>query len=100
MSLTLEEEQRLEDVGLTGFFDRDRNAWLSAAKKAKAYVKENFPADSPIRRDDVAKPLKPIMTDNEELKRYLDSNKLRGRFWVTFFVNLIIDRTWDELDNE
>jgi hypothetical protein len=100
MSLTLEEEQRLGDVGLIKLFDKNRDMWLSAARKAKSYVRENFPAKTLIRRDDVAKPLIPIMTVNEVLKDYLDSNKLRGRFWITFFVNLIIDRTWEQLDNE
>jgi hypothetical protein len=100
MSLTLEEEQRLGDVGLIKLFDKNRDMWLSAARKAKSYVRENFPAKTLIRSDDVAKPLIPIMTVNEVLKDYLDSNKLRGRFWITFFVNLIIDRTWEQLDNE
>ena len=45
-----------------------------ARKKAKAYVRDNFPANSLIRRDDVAKPLIPVMTVNEELKKYLDSD--------------------------
>jgi hypothetical protein len=100
MSLTLEEEQRLDGVGLIKLFDKHRDMWLSAARKAKAYVRDNFRANSLIRRDDVAKPLIPVMTVNEELKKYLDSNKLRGRFWITFFVDLIIDRTWEQLDHE
>jgi hypothetical protein len=50
------------------------------------------------RRDDVVKALHPIMEVNESLKDYFDSSKLRGKFWIRFFVDLIIDRTWDNLD--
>ena len=35
---------------------------------------------------------------NETLKDYLNENKLRGKFWIKDFADLIIDRTWDELD--
>jgi hypothetical protein len=98
MALTLEEEQRLGDAGLIGLFDNKRAMWLSAAKKAKSYVRENYPENALIRRDDVAKPPIPIMTVNDVLKDYIDSNKMHGKFWVTFFVNLIIDRTWEQLD--
>jgi len=100
MALTLEAEQRLIDVGLVGVFNQHRAIWLAAAKEAKTFVRGNFPEGSPVRRDDVAKALHPIIEVNETLKEYLDANKLRGKFWVRFFVDLTIDRTWDELDEE
>jgi hypothetical protein len=98
MGLTLEAEQRLEDAGLVALFDQHQAIWLEAAKQTKAFVRENFPDGALIRRDDVAKALHPIIEANETLKEYLDSNKLRGKFWIRFFVDLIIDRTWNNLD--
>ncbi len=40
------------------------------------------------------------MEVNETLKEYLDEEKIRGKFWVRFFVDLIIDRTWDQLQED
>ena len=98
MALTLEAEQRLQDVGLVGLFDTDKAVWLDAAKQTKAFIKSNFPAGSLIRRDDVSKGLIPVLEVNEVLKEALNTNKLRGKFWIRDFADLIIDRTWDDLD--
>lgn len=100
MALTLEAEQRLEAVGLVALYDGHQRTWLEAAQETKVFVAGNFPEGSPIRRDDVAKALHPIIEVNEVLKEYLDEHKLRGKFWIKFFVDLIIDRTWDSLDEE
>ena len=100
MGLTLEAEQRLEDVGLIGFLEHHRPRWLAAAQDTYAYVTGNFPAGSLIRRDDVAKALLPIVEVDEDLKEMLDQNKLRGKFWRSFFTDLVIDRLWDELGEQ
>lgn len=97
MGLTLEAEQRLEDVGLVGFFEAHRPEWLAVAEDTYAYVTGNFPTGSVIRRDDVAKALLPIVEVNEPLKEMLDQNKLRGKFWRSFFTDLVVDRLWAEL---
>lgn len=98
MALTLEAEQRLAAVGLVNLFNGHRAMWLEAAKETKAFVKGNFPEGSHIRRDDVAKALHPVLEVNETLKTALNDKKLRGKFWIKDFGDLIIDKTWDELD--
>ena len=98
MALTLEAEQRLESVGLVGLFDDNNETWLEAAKQTKAFIKGNFPEGALIRRDDVAKALIPILEVNEVLKDVLNESKLRGKFWIKDFADLIIDRTWEHLD--
>jgi hypothetical protein len=98
MALTLEADQRLESVGLVALFDSHRATWLAAAKETWTFVHGNFPGGSRIRRDDVAKPLIPILEVNDLLKDHLSGNKLRGKFWIKDFADLIIDRTWDELE--
>jgi hypothetical protein len=98
MALTLEAEQRLETVGLVDLFTEHEPAWQQAAKETKEFVAGNFPKGSKIRRDDVAKALIPILEVNEILIGALNSKKLRGKFWIKDFADLIIDRTWEELD--
>lgn len=100
MALTLEAEQRLLAVGLVDLFAANRAAWLDTAQQTKAFVTGNFPDGSLIRRDDVAKALIPILEVNELLKDKLNESKLRGKFWIKDFVDLIIDQTWEELDEE
>ena len=98
MALTLEAEQRLDDVGLVELFTAHQAIWLQAAKETKDFIAGNFPKGAKIRRDDVAKALIPILEVNEILKDALDYKKLRGKFWIKDFADLIIDRTWDELE--
>jgi hypothetical protein len=97
VALTLEAEQRLESVGLVAFYGAHKEVWLNAARETRAFVAKNFPHGSLIRRDDVAKAFIPILEVNELLKEELNSNKLRGKFWIKDFADLIIDRTWDYL---
>jgi hypothetical protein len=97
MALTLEAEQRLEAAGLVKLYESHKSTWKAAAKETKLFVKGNFPDGALIRRDDVAKALFPILEVNETLRTCLDTNKLRGKFWVKDFVDLIIDKTWDHL---
>ena len=65
--------------------------------KTKAFIQGNFPEGPLIRRDDVAKALIPILEVNELLKDALSAFKLRGKFWIRDFADLIIDRSWDTL---
>jgi hypothetical protein len=68
-----------------------------AARQTKVFIKNNFPEGSIIRRDDVSKALIPVLEVNEVLKESLNENKLRGKFWIKDFADLIIDKTWDKL---
>jgi hypothetical protein len=97
MALTLEAEQRLESVGLVDLFVDNQPNWLDAAKQTKDFIAGNFPEGAKIRRDDVAKALIPILEVNETLKDKLNEAKLRGKFWIKDFADLIIDRTWEAL---
>jgi hypothetical protein len=35
---------------------------------------------------------------NEILRDELNASKLRGKFWIRDFADLIIDRTWKKLE--
>jgi hypothetical protein len=97
MSLTLEVEQRLEAVGLIALFGEHQEQWFTFASRAYQFVRENYPEDSTIRRDDVAKALIPLLTVDETLGAFLDANKLRQKYWIRDFADLIIDREWQQM---
>jgi hypothetical protein len=100
MALTLNAEQKLASVGLIAFFGEHEEIWLKAARETRTYVVANFPPGSLIRRDDVAKAFISILEVNELLKDELSSSKLRQKFWIRDFADLIIDRTWDRINGE
>jgi hypothetical protein len=100
MALTLAAEQRLERVELIQFFDTSRQTWLGAAQRTYGFVRRDFPQGALIRRDDVAKALIPILEVNEALRDRLNEYKLRQKFWISDFADLIIDRVWDEIRGE
>jgi hypothetical protein len=100
MALTLDIEQRLEDVGLIAFFNEDREPWKQLAKKTYDFLKGNFPEGSAIRPDDVAKALKPLVEVDEDLRSKLHESKLTQQYWILRFTDLIIDRTWNEITRE
>jgi hypothetical protein len=93
MALTLEKEQRLHDVGLIVFFEKERDMWAGVLKRAYSFTRIDFPQGARIRRDDLIKPLLSVVEINEALRDFLSENKLRGKFWKELFVDLIIDRT-------
>ena len=98
MALTLDKEQKLESAGLIDFFENDQVMWTDLAKGSHEYLKGNFPGDSQVRPDDVAKVLEPIIEVNEELRAYLSANKLKQKYWNSYFTDLIIDRTWAKIN--
>ena len=97
MALTLEAEQRLTSADLIEFFETHRDNWLADARETYDFLARNFPQGATIRPDDVAKALKPIIEVDESLKTELSRNKLRQKYWVSDFTDLIIDRTWTEI---
>ena len=100
MALTLEAEQRLTDVGAVEFYEGDVNAWLDTVRDTKTFLGAKFPRGALIRRDDVAKALVPILEVHEEFKDFRNEKKLRGKFWIKDFADLLIDRTWEQLEEE
>jgi hypothetical protein len=97
MALTLEKELRLNSAGLIKFFDKDQKPWTVLAKRSHDYVRRNFTPDSRVRPDDVAKVLEPLIEVNKDLRNYLDAKKLKQKYWVRDFTDLVIDRTWTEI---
>lgn len=97
MALTLEAEQRLTAIGLVQLFEDHRDDWKAAADRTYNFIREGFPDGSPIRQDDIAKALTPILEVNEILRKFLSSKKQRQKFWIAYFTDYIIDQVWEEL---
>ena len=97
MALTLEAEQRMDSVGMVAFYAA---AWLAVVRETKAFVTRNFPNGSLIRRDDVAKALIPILEVHEGFQDFRNGKKLRPKYWIRDYADLLIDRTWDALVEE
>lgn len=100
MALTLEAEQRMRDVGMIAFYEKEADDWLAAVRETKVFLRGKFPPDSPIRRDDVAKALVPILEVHEAFKDFRNERRLRPKYWIKDFADLLIDRTWDTILEE
>ena len=97
MALTRKQEQRLERAEMIIFFENHRSQWTLLAQHAYDYVMGNFPPGTTIRRDDVAEALVPILEVNESLTDCLDEKRLTQKYWYSYFCDLIIDQTWNEI---
>ena len=97
MAITLESQQRLERVNLTGFFAESEDDWCAMAQQSLEFVARNFPKSSIIHPDDVSKALLTLVEVSEPLSQYLGENKLKQKYWLTDFCDLIVDQCWDNL---
>lgn len=93
MALTLEKAQRLERVGLAGYFSRHETAWTATAKDAYDYIKKGF-AGQPVRPDDVVPPLISVAEIDSNLRTFLAEKKLSQKYWIKDFAEFVLDRTW------
>jgi hypothetical protein len=94
VSLTLKMEQSLTAAGLVDFFDQDPEPWKQLAAETKTFVKEHFPDGATIRRDDVAMALVPLLEVHENLAACMQEKKLTQKYWIRYFADLIVDRSW------
>jgi len=91
MALTLEAQQRLEKVGLSAFYKKKKAPWQTMAKKTYDFVADNFPDGAPIRLDDVAKAFVPVLEVTPTLIDMLSKKKLKQKYWISDFADLILD---------
>jgi hypothetical protein len=90
----------MRDAGVIAFFEQNEEQWTATVRATRAFMKKEFPAGAPIRRDDVAKGLYPVLEVHEGFKDFRNEKKLRGKFWVRDFADLLIDRKWDAIIQE
>ena len=97
VALTLEAEQRMRDVGLIEYYENDAESWFGMVRDTREFLISKFPHGSPIRRDDVAKALVTVLEVHEGFKDFRHGQKLRPKYWIRDYADLLIDRTWDQL---
>ncbi|MFN0009302.1 MAG: hypothetical protein ACKVXR_15470 [Planctomycetota bacterium] len=95
MALTLEVQQRLEKVGLSKFYDSEKARWERVVKQCYEFTAKTFPIDAKIRADDVAQILIPILSVDEGLKKRLATGKLKQKYWISDFADLVLDKAKD-----
>jgi len=101
MALNLFKEVRLRDAGLTELFESELELWRVLARQAYSYVSSYIEASgAQIRPDDVVPALQPVLEVTPELRQFLDRAKLRQQYWYEWFGELVIDRFWDELEQQ
>jgi hypothetical protein len=96
MALTLDIEQRLTRAGLVNHFNANHAAWQANAQDAYDYTKKHFDG-APVRPDDVAETLRPVVEIDKGLRLVLDQKRLSQKYWIDYFTSLVIDRAWPTL---
>jgi hypothetical protein len=98
MALTLEKEQRLRNAGFFDLFERERPLWKAMAEEACSYTKLYVErASARVRVDDVVGPLVEALKVTGKLEEHLDERKLKEKYWVAWFGELILEQLWGEL---
>jgi hypothetical protein len=96
MALNLEEYQRLENASLLKLYKDHKSEWNKMAREARKYTMGYIPEKTPVRPDDVVKTLVPAITVDQKFLDYTDENRLREKYWATWFADLIIDSCWPQ----
>lgn len=100
MGLTATKSLRLEDAGLVGLFTK-KKLWQPLAQNAYNYVSGGLEdSGEPVRPDDLIPPLIPVLEVAADLRDYLAENRLTQKYWYQWFAELIVDRLWDDLEEE
>jgi hypothetical protein len=98
MALTLEKEQRLRNAGFFDLFEKEKSLWRAMAQEAYSYTKLYVErAKAQVRMDDVVGPLVEALKVTGKLDEYLDAKKLKEKYWVAWFGELIVEKLWSEL---
>ena len=98
MALTLEKEQRLRNAGMFDLFEKEKPLRKAMAKEAYSYTKlYGERAKAQVRMDDVVGPLIEGLKVTGKLEEHLDEKKLKEKYWVAWFAELIVEKLWNEL---
>ena len=98
MALTAAKVKDLEDKGFLELFAAHRRLWETKGHEAYAYAATLVkPTGEPVRPDDVLPLLVPALVLAEELRVFLDDNRLTQKYWRDYFAEYIVDTLWTEL---
>jgi hypothetical protein len=101
MALTAAKVQDLEDNDFDELFRDHRNLWETKAREAYEYAEKLvIPTGEPVRPDDVLELLVPGLVLVDELREFLENNRLRQKYWKSYFGEYILDQLWTDLETE
>jgi hypothetical protein len=101
MGLTATKSLRLEDAGLVELFTKKKTLWQPLAQNAYDYVSGGLEeSGEPVRPDDLIPMLIPVLEVTAELREFLAEEKLTQKYWYEWFAELIVDRVWNDLEEE
>lgn len=92
MALTEKKIKDLEDKDFDDLYESKKEEWKALAKTAQKHAKDNITGGKEPRPDDIAKALHPMLEINPSLRAHQDDNKARGRRYVEWFVEYVIDK--------
>lgn len=99
--LTADEYEQLRAAGLVDLYRNNKAVFTELAKKAYEYAEHAIkPSGHPVRPGDVATPLQQSLTYNEMVKKTFSKEKLRQKYWRTWFTELVLEQTWEELQKK
>jgi hypothetical protein len=101
MALTAAKVKDLEDNGFPDLFEEHQELWEAKAREAYAYAKKLVePTGEPVRPDDVLELLVPALVLAEEFRDFLEDNRLRQKYWRSYFGEFVLDKLWEDLESE
>jgi hypothetical protein len=93
MALTEKKIKDLEDKGFDKLYEEKEAEWTKLAKAAQKHAKEHITGGKDPRLDDIAKALHPMLEVHPDLRAHQDDNKARGKRYVEWFVEYVIDQS-------
>jgi hypothetical protein len=98
VALTAAKVKDLQDRGFLTLFADHGVLWEAKATQAYAYAQKLVTASGqPVRPDDVLPLLVPALILTEELRTFLEDNRLTQKYWRDYFAEFIIDTLWKDL---
>ena len=99
MALTQQELQALKGKGFGELYKKHKVQWKKRAKTAYQYVSQNWPTGAAARIDDVAEVLTPILTVDDDIRKFLQQKKAHQKYWVRYCCDYILDQVWLEISS-
>lgn len=92
MALTEAKIKDLEDKDFHVLYDGKQAEWCQMASDAQQFARDHITGGKPPRPDDIAQALIPMLKVHDALRGHQEDNKARGKRYVEWFVEYIIDR--------
>ena len=94
MSLTLEKLHRLRDKGFVDLYQEHEDKWQEMVENAKQYAITFIGENERIRPGDIAEVIQNAVKVDLGFENHVKGRGLQQKYWVSFFADYILDRTY------